>query len=845
MNDATPDLAFWNDVEAVFSSAVDLGDDQRRALLDARCADHVALRAEVESLLAVHDRSEHFMQHPTMAADPVGAPTLREGDVVGQFRLLELIASGGMGIVYLAERADGAFEQRVAVKVISAPIAQEDVKRRFLAERQILASLHHPHIVGLLDAGLTPTGQAYLVMEYIDGVPITTYCHDRALAIDDRLRLLRHVCDAVHYAHAHFVVHSDLKPANVLVTSDGVPMVLDFGIATLLEGPLADTKRLSANPASGPLTPNYASPEQLRGAPVTIASDIFGLGTLLFELLTGARPYDVVGKPVDEVIRIVDETPTRRPSDATPSLEVRPPYDWRRVLRGDLDAIALRACHRLPEQRYASADALSQDVARYLNGAPLEARKPTFLYVAGKLAARHRIAFASVAMSAVLVVAALGIAMWQARVATVERERANRRFNEVRQLANTVIFDLHDAVAPLAGSTPVRQKIVTEGLQYLERLTADSSGDRQLQLELGRAYLKIGQVQGRPNTPNLGDRDGAINSFRRAKALLAPLATGTNTPADVFSGYLDSMRFLSETLGLMGESHHGEAIAEAREAVATAERFLSAHPTVEQAHSFVASANFAIAIRLGWPESQPYWAKAGAEYEALLASSPDNPAWQRNAALVEKYVGSFFEGNEPEAAFPHYQRALELDQKRFDHAPTDRVVQFDVGVDLSNLAYVQWRRKDLTNAIALYTRCLEIRERLLATDPKDSLSREKLAVVYKQLGNVYQDKGEPKMALDHYRLAIERLNQLPSLSPPSREDLAESWVGLADVTARLGETSQSCDAFRRAFITYRSLTPADRRINHHGDDPMPEVARSAAGCGLLDAVQWVRAESNR
>jgi non-specific serine/threonine protein kinase/serine/threonine-protein kinase len=842
---AASDHAFWNEVEGVFSAAVELGDGQRRALLDAQCAGRAALRAEVESLLAVHSRAQGFMRHPTMAADPVGAPTLREGDVVGQFRLVELIASGGMGTVYRAERADAAFEQQVAVKIISAPITREEVQRRFLAERQILASLHHPHIVGLLDAGLTDGGQAYLIMEFVDGAPITMYCRARALSIGERLRLLRQVCDAVQYAHAHFVVHSDLKPANVLVTSDGIPKVLDFGIATLLQGPLAGAENRSAQRGSDPLTPNYASPEQLEGAGVTIASDVFGLGMLMFEVLTGTRPYDVAGKRLDEVLRIVTETPTQRPSDADPESNVRPPYDWRRALRGDLDAIAVRACHRAPERRYASADALSQDIGRYLNGIPVEARKPTFPYIAGKLAARHRIAFASVAMSAVLVVAALGIAVWQARVATVERERADRRFNEVRQLANTVIFDLHDAVAPLAGSTPVRQKIVTEGLQYLERLTADSSGDRQLQLELGRAYLKIGQVQGRPNTPNLGDRDGAINSFRRAKALLAPLATGTNTPADVFSGYLDSMRFLSETLGLMGESHHGEAIAEAREAVATAERFLSAHPTVEQAHSFVASANFAIAIRLGWPESQPYWAKAGAEYEALLASSPDNPAWQRNAALVEKYVGSFFEGNEPGAAFPHYQRALELDQKRFDHAPTDRVVQFDVGVDLSNLAYVQWRRKDLTNAIALYTRCLEIRERLLATDPKDSLSREKLAVVYKQLGNVYQDKGEPKMALDHYRLAIERLNQLSSLSPPSREDLAESWAGLADVTATLGETSQSCDAFRRAFITYRSLTPAERRIKHDGDDPMPEVARSAAGCGLLDAVQWVRAESNR
>ncbi|MGH9888326.1 MAG: protein kinase, partial [bacterium] len=200
----TSETAFWDEVEAVFSSAVDLAHDERRAVLDARCACRARLRAEVESLLAVHQRAEQFMRHPTMAAEPAGAPTLREGDVVGQFRLVEPIASGGMGVVYRAERADGAFEQRVAVKVISAPIAHEDVRRRFLAERQILASLHHPHIVSLLDAGLTPEGQAYLIMEFVDGLPITAYCRDRALGLDARLRLLTQVCDAVHYAHAHF-----------------------------------------------------------------------------------------------------------------------------------------------------------------------------------------------------------------------------------------------------------------------------------------------------------------------------------------------------------------------------------------------------------------------------------------------------------------------------------------------------------------------------------------------------------------------------------------------------------------------------------------------------------------
>src|SRR5438067_1333029 len=285
--------AFWIEVETAFSALVDLDHAARFSRLDADYAGRPRVRAEVESLLAVHDRAEPFMQHPTMPADPTATETLREGDVVGQFRLAKPIASGGMGTVYRAERADGAFEQHVAVKVISAPITNEDVGRRFMAERQILASLHHPHIVSLLDAGVGPGGQPYLIMELVEGLPITAYCRERALPVDARVELLRQVCDAVQYAHAHFVVHSDLKPANVLVTSEGVPKVLDFGIATLLDGPMVDVKQRSAARGSAPMTPNYASPEQLLGADVTIASDVFGLGMLMFELLSGAQPYDV------------------------------------------------------------------------------------------------------------------------------------------------------------------------------------------------------------------------------------------------------------------------------------------------------------------------------------------------------------------------------------------------------------------------------------------------------------------------------------------------------------------------------------------------------------------------
>jgi serine/threonine protein kinase len=787
------------------------------------------------------------MQHPTMPAEPIDTLPFREGDVVGQFRIVEPIASGGMATVYRAERADRAFVQHVAVKIISLAPTQGDVTGSFLAERQILASLHHPHIVSLLDAGLTSQGSAYLIMELVDGVSITTYCRERALPLEARLRLFRQVCDAVQYAHAHFVVHRDLKPANVLVTGDGVPKVLDFGIATLLEGPLAQREdgEPSSGPGAEPLTPNYASPEQLRGERVTVASDVYALGMLLFELVAGVRAYEVGGRPRDEAIRIVGETPTMRPSDARPSGDARPPYDWRRALRGDLDAITLRACHRVPEERYASADALSEDIGRHLVGAPVDARKATLVYVIGKIARRHRVAFASAVLSSALVVGALGIAIWQAHTARVERERAVRRFDEVRALANTVIFKIHDAIAPLPGSTPVRQTIITEGLTYLERLSADAAGDPGLQLELGRAYIKIGEVQGRPNMANLGDYDGAVGSFRKAKALLEPLAQRPDAPAAVFGSYLDAIRFSSETLASIGGSHRAEALKEAQDAVNAAERFSTSHPLLDQAKSFMGAAEFTLAQRLSGQQAMDHWRKAGAAYDALLARSPDDPVRQRNVALVEKYVGGSFDHDQNYAAsLEHHTRALELDQKRFDRAPEDRLVQFDLAIDLSNVAYGQWREKRLTDAIALYARSLSMRERLLATDPEDALSQGKVAFIHRQLGALYQENGNSPLALKHYRLACAEVEAIQTKTADTTILAADSWTGIGHLER--DRPAVSCDAYRQAFDLYRRVTEHERRGRADGDaDSMPAVAAAAARCGYVPAGEWLRSALNR
>ena len=403
------DRTFWTEVEAIFEAVADLDSASRAALLDMRCSNRSDLRAEIELLLASDARAEGFIE-PWIMRETEALSDLAPGvgSVVGSFRLVDAIGAGGMGTVYRAERDDGEFAQEVAVKIIATPVSHADAARRFRAERQILASLRHPHIVSLMDGGVTLDGHAYLVMEYVDGVPIATYCADRALPLADRLQLFGAVCSAVHHAHRHSVVHRDLKPANILVTAEGVPKVLDFGVAKLLDASApAGATVTSVGP--GPLTPNYASPEQLRGLPVTTSSDVYALGVLLYELVAGARPYETEGKPLDEVMRLVVETEPARPSASGRANRHRHMASVT-IRREPCGATSTRLfCGRWPSSPK-PATVRPRNWRRmwdgFLRGVPVVAREPSLGYVMRKLAVRHKVAFVSIAVSFAFIVAA-------------------------------------------------------------------------------------------------------------------------------------------------------------------------------------------------------------------------------------------------------------------------------------------------------------------------------------------------------------------------------------------------------------------------------------------------------
>lgn len=431
----------WRQIEDIFQSALDCDTATRATLLDSTCSGDPELRKEVESLLASYQAdvlTNAHMFHEGMALFEDHIGLRMEDHKLGPYRIVKQIGRGGMGVVYLAARADEAFEKLVAIKILPRGLEGEDILRRFRSERQILASLDHPNITRLLDGGTTTDGSPYLVMEYIEGEPIDQYCNAHNLNVSNRLRLFQQVCAAVSYAHRNLVVHRDIKSSNVLVTTEGVPRLLDFGIAKLLTpGSLPSDPTMTA---LHPMTPEYASPEQVRGEPVTTASDVYSLGVLLYRLLTGFRPYraDAVSgkalahaiceeepaRPSVAVLRAAEVDKETIPSAFTTNLPEGSVEKLSRRLASDLDNIVLMAMRKEPARRYASADQLSDDISRHLNDLPVIARPDTRGYRLNKFIRRNRTAVTAAAIVVVTLIAGLGVTLWQVHVARQQRDLA-------------------------------------------------------------------------------------------------------------------------------------------------------------------------------------------------------------------------------------------------------------------------------------------------------------------------------------------------------------------------------------------------------------------------------------
>ena len=810
-------LERWTDAEPILDAVLEQPGPDRLARVEALCGDDHQLARVVAHLLAAED-GDHLPGGGATFVDEA----LREDDarvdlpaMVGPFRVLGELGRGGMGRVLLAVRDGPGASPRVAVKLLDRPVAASDTRRRFDRERETLARLEHPNIARLHDGGVTDEGVPYLVMEYVEGLPIDQYCDRHALGVEARLQLMRHVCMAAEYAHSRLVVHRDLKPANVLVDVHGQVKLLDFGIAKWLDEFGVDASLTLTSHRL--LTPSHAAPEQFTGDSITATTDVYQLGLLMFELLTGRRAHAIDTPTPDRVRRAVCDIEPVRPSEAgtTPARARR--------LAGDLDAIVLKALRKDPGERYVTVEALRRDIDDHLAHRPVAARKGTTAYALRKYVRRHRTGLAAVAGVVLASTAGLAGVVQQARRADLERDRAESRLADVRRLAGTLIFDVYDRVENSPNATAIRRLLVERGLAYVDSFTSDAATDPSLSLELAEAYRRLASVQGGGNA-NLGDRDGALASLTKGRALLEPFRTESSVPIEI---EIADLRLLRETTALLRSDADGRRTL-AAEGVARAGRLVARYPERLDALEALGHSHFFAALAAATGDKLSSWQEANRVYERLVSRLPDDPGHLRSLALTEKYLGAAaYAGND--VARQHFERALELDRRVQALQPDSRQAMLDVAIDLGSVAAIRRRDKALSEAASLFRESLALRERAAAQDPQDVFARQGIGYCLIELSDVSRLMHDIENAIAYGRRATEVYDSLAASEHVARR--GQAWLALGRAEFASGRTVEGCSAYRKAHLHLaKAVAARPDSLAQYADRELPILAAALASC---------------
>jgi eukaryotic-like serine/threonine-protein kinase len=786
--------------DEVFLRVAALPEAGRASAVAEACGTDAALAREVHSLLDHLRRMGRFLEEPALGAD-FGLPSQEtfktedlSGHLVGRYRLERCIGSGGMGTVYLATRADAEFSQRVAIKLVKRGMDSDEILRRFRAERQTLAALHHPNIAVLLDGGITDSGQPYLVMEYVEGEPIDRHCDRHRLPVEERLALFLTICDAVRHAHRNLVIHRDLKPANILVSSDGVPKLVDFGIAKLIapgQRPHATT------PQERRLTPEYASPEQVSGRPVTTSSDIYSLGVVLYELLCGHQPYHFPTRTPAEIERVVAEGSAPPPSEVVTRIErgrnvgrapaddarervtpeglgrarsVRPDALARR-LRGDLDTIVLMALRKEPERRYASVDHLAADIRRHLAGLPVSAHRDTFGYRFAKFARRHRVGTALAALALLLLGAAVSFMLWQARAASRQRDEALAAREQSEATVQFLQQMLASANPGERGPTVTVREVLDEAAVRVEaELAGQPLVQASLRTTIGRTYLSLGLL------------DAAEVQLRRA---------------------------LEQRRELHGPRHRSVAyslcdlgdVLYARQSLDEAQQVIEQALGIFREVSGARSSDAASALtRLGAAQC------ATGELEQAEAAHREALAIRREVAgagslevaeSLNALCGVFLAQGRLDETEPFLTETLEIRRSKLGaRHPL-------VAESLDNLAVVLKRKGDVERAEPLFREALALELELLGEQHPD------VAVTRKNLAVLYRERGDLPAAEEQLRAS---LSAREASFPASDWRVFLTQLDLADVLAERGQWEAARPLLERAIEAARaSSAPPDKR----------------------------------
>ncbi len=779
-----------------FHEALALAPGEREPYLARLETSDPELAREVRGLLAADADAAGFLAEAP--ALPENEAT-RVGERFGPYRLTGEIGRGGMGVVYRAVRDDDSFAKDVAIKLVEPGMRSPELLQRFRAERQILARLEHPHIARLLDGGTATDGTPYLVMEFVQGRPLLADADERRLDLAARLRLFLAICEAVQFAHERLVVHRDLKSDNVLVAGDGAPRLLDFGIARVLSADGAAGESTQTLPLHRRLTPDYASPEQIRGEPAAVASDVYSLGVIFYELLAGTRPLRVAGRTTEEMLRVATHEESPPPSAVVTGLDpgvaaaraLPSLARLRDALAGDLDAIALRALDKDARRRYATVEAFADDVRRHLDGRPVVARRPSRAYRFSRFVRRHRVPGASGALVALALLAGLGGIVWQASVARRERDRAVRRFDDVRQLAHAVVFDLHDAIANLPGSTRAREQLVTHALRYLDGLSREAADDPKLLDELAGAYVKIGDVQGRPMFANLGRADDALESYDHALALLDRLRAAQPESTSVLHNHVLVSQRRADVLAVLGRTR--ESLAEMLRARDRIRAELAKRPDdglflgdLGVAHSRLVDLQAAVGdTAAAIAEAAEYVTFA----ERVFRANPTATESRRGTLIACTKMAELLAARGlADSVVAYYRRATGLAEEAVRAQPGNTEALRDLSIVYGAHGTFLAGAVSLDSGLVVYDRGMAICETLARQDPANVLSQADLASGHFEIGTMLLAGARPAPALREFSDACGRFERLAEADPSNqdfRASLARSEVGAADACAAL------------------------------------------------------------
>jgi eukaryotic-like serine/threonine-protein kinase len=665
--------------------------------------------------------------------------------------------------------------EKVAIKLLDGAALSERSLQLFRHEREILANLEHTNIARLLDAGENEDGVPYFVMEYVDGQPIDVYCDLHRLTLEQRLRLFLKVCSAVHYAHQNLVIHRDIKPANILVTESGEPKLLDFGIAKI-DDANGNTRTLTAFRV---LTPAYASPEQLAGKPLNIATDVYSLGLVLYELLTGRYAYGERQSALELQRAILEEDP-QRPSAVILRLPAGPdaaetvekisaarqiaPQKLRSALLGDLESIVLKAVRKEPSQRYLSVDRLMEDIESYLHGLPVRARQGTVIYKLRKFVLRNRTAVIAGGLICLLLVAGIVLILREARIARMQQARAERRFNDVRQLANSLMFDIHDSISTLPGATSARRLVVSRALEYLDKLSEDTRGDAALEHEMAAAYDRLGTLTGNDEQgANLGDASSAVRIYNKALGIREALLAANPEDFKLQNELL--WEYFNLANAQLDSPESGAAINIMQKALPLAQRIVAQQDT---------------------PQTQNMLAGVCYEMARALEASGD------------------FNG-----ALENSRRAVAIREAAAARPGATRIARHYLAASYSELGMMLGRKRQYQPAIEMMHKALDLNEQLLKDAADNAAFREGRSEAYDMLGQLLEQSGDLPAALTAYRKAHDNEAQLYSSDSAdnlARVNFATTGISVGQVLVRQGRVSQGISYFRQAI---QILEPMD------------------------------------